>query len=221
MLSIGITDGKNESLSAAASRLLSILLHMHVAQHSADQLRLERWTAERIHHADAHSGLWFQLLPHADRPLHWKQGGRGEGGQKTQSSALCCVVLPGCQSRFLFSSIRVYRKRSLGGRKAGLCVCFRGFWHFVINVESICFHKPVSGVSVSPFLVCLSNVVGRLRRLKKKQKNTHSRKTFFFFPSLFTRRNMKRKHHSSSISCFSSWCYVTSASLSVFCSFVC
>lgn len=71
------------------------------------------------------------------------------------------------QTFALKTSIRVYRKRSLGGRKAGLCVCFRGFWHFVINVESICFHKPVSGVSVSPFLVCLSNVhvVARLRRL--------------------------------------------------------
>lgn len=164
MLSIGITDGRNESLSAAVSWLLSsLLLPMRVAQHSADQLRLERWTAERIHRADAHSGLWFQLLPHADRPLHWKRGWRE---QKKPLSSAECWVLPGCQSRFLSPSIRVYRKRSLGGRKAGQCVCFRGFWHFVINVESICFHKPVYGVSVSPFLVCLwdVHVVARLLR---------------------------------------------------------
>lgn len=161
-------------------------------------------------------GLWFQLLPHADRPLHWKRGGGDK--KKKESSAECCVLLPGCQSRFLSSSIRVYRKRSLGGRKAGLCVCFRGFWHFVIDIESICFHKPVSGVSVSPFLVCLSNVHVIVRPLRlKKEKKKHTQPKNFFSPPACLREGIWKGSTTPLLDpLLASWCYVTSMSLSVF-----
>lgn len=65
--------------------------------------------------------------------------------------------------------------------------------YFVVTIESICFHK---SVSVSHFLsVSNALLVAGLLKCKNRTYN-------LFSPSLLMRRNIQRKHHSSSISCF-------------------
>lgn len=122
---------------------------MRVAQHSADQLRLDRWAYSPCRRSQQ---LVISTCTARRQTFALKTGGEPQVLQ----NAVCCF--PAAKADFYLHPLGFKEKEVLVGGRQGSALVFVAFGISSSTSKVFASTKPVSGVSVSSFWVCLSNV---------------------------------------------------------------